>query len=483
MPPLPPFTHRGTVAGLVMLVIAGFLLSGLMGVGRANEQHSTFDDDPNTTDRIDANEPVEFSIQVSEGRFAQDAARHVVLARDDVFVDSLAGSPLSADGPLLFSAGGELSAQTRTELLRVARPGTTVYLLGGPAALSDTVSDAVKRAGFTPTRLGGEDRVATALTIAAEVRRLFPRQQQVALARADQWADSVTGGAWAAAEGVPMLVTASTRLDPRVRARLQQWQTSVVTLLGGPAALSDDLERAIPSRTRRVHGNDRYETASAIAEELWSRPSPRWIVVSGRDEYGWAFGLASAGIASDFSAPVALLGPTDPSEATIQAIDPCAEDVLVAGSNLVVSDAITAAVTQCPSEWPAKTHSLCDTMLAVETRAVLGVPALATSAGEWSGEASVADVCSWDHPVAMQRRIVARRYGASNSLNDARVHLGHRVIDMKRGVAAVHDPGATEIILDTPAGVIRITGEGPIGAEPSTDAVLAFAHAVSRRLQ
>ncbi|MDQ1540284.1 MAG: large repetitive protein, partial [Actinomycetota bacterium] len=101
------------------------------------------------------------AVAVSQSAFAADGtAPAVVLAREDAFPDALAGGPLAAakHGPLLLTASGSLDAVTKTEIQRVLKPGGTVFLLGGTAALSASVSTAVVALGFGAVRISGSDR-------------------------------------------------------------------------------------------------------------------------------------------------------------------------------------------------------------------------------------------------------------------------------------------------------------------------------------
>src|SRR5690606_22858004 len=155
-------------------------------------------------------------------------AAHVVLARDDDFADALAGAALTTDAPLLLTPADALDPAVRAEVARLLGAGGLVHLLGGPDALSDAVATALADDGHDVVRLAGATRVETAVAVADAVR---PGQGGTALlARADAspgnptsaWADSVTGGALAAAAAVPILVTPTDTLHPAVAAWLDQ---------------------------------------------------------------------------------------------------------------------------------------------------------------------------------------------------------------------------------------------------------------------
>ncbi len=290
------------------------------------------------------------AIQASMARFESDGATHAVISRDDAFPDSLAGAPLTHDGPLLLTPTDGLSTAVANELARVLPRGATVYLLGGEHALARNVDTAIRDLGLKPTRLAGDDRIETALAVATEVRRLYGDTHTVVIARAfakagdpngtSGWVDSVTGGAWAANRRAPVLITPTDHLPDNVRTWLTKDDPSVSVVLGGPSAVSDTALAAVPNGTR-VAGPDRTGTAAAVATELWGitpRSSDRqFVVIDGWAPNGWRHGLAMAGLAADAGAPMLLansLSPDQPAPTTtmLTSCNTPSVDLVVAGA-------------------------------------------------------------------------------------------------------------------------------------------------------
>lgn len=307
-----------------------------------------FDNNEATVERLGAN--ADSAVQLSQARFGSDAATHAVVARDDSFPDSLAGAPLTADGPLLFTPSAGLSAAVTSELQRVLPKGATVYLLGGDVALSPSVDRAIRNAGLSPKRLAGPTRVETALVVADEVRRVYGDTDAVAIARAHGhgsdpngptgWVDSVTGGAWAASRGVPVLISPTEKLPGNVRAWLDTDGPRTTILLGGETALSRAVLDAAP-RATRIAGGDRTDTAAAVSSQLWGvtagSSNREFIVIDGWARDGWRHGLASAGLAADTSAPVLLANASSSGQpaATSSLVGACTTksvDLLMIGS-------------------------------------------------------------------------------------------------------------------------------------------------------
>lgn len=298
--------------------------------------------DPNGG-QIAGDDLIDTAIAVSQIRFVElefagvgPSADFVVVSRDDDFPDSLAGSVLTGGAPMLFTAGDALDSRTATEIDRVLGGSGTVYLLGGVNALGDSVAGALSGAGYDVERLEGPSRVETALAVADEARRLFGDTGEVMVARdrgpdgnpTAGWADSVTGGGYAADTGHPVIVTPTDGLHPAVDAWLASDEPTTTTLLGGTAALSTAVESAVTG-PQRVAGPNRAATAVAVSTGLWEQPSDgarAYLVVNGSDEFGWAHGLAAAGLAADTNAPILLTGNDSNPPETEAAVTGCVDE-------------------------------------------------------------------------------------------------------------------------------------------------------------
>ena len=314
-----------------------------------------FSGDPAAPTEIAAGDPSTLALALSSRRFpAGVTARWAVLSRDDTFPDSLAGTALTGEGPMLFTPSGSLVPGVATELQRVLAPGSTVYLLGGEVALAPAVEQAVRDLGLTPVRLAGASRIQTALAVADEVRRVFPNAPaQVLLARAGGpagnptagWADSVSAGAGAAYFHAPILLTDSASLDPGVAAWLQADGSEATVLIGGTAALAPEIEQQVPNGFR-IAGADRTETAQNLAAGLFGdtfEGERRYLLVNGRADDGWAYGLAAAGLGADARAPIVLVDPPNVSPANNAMVRECgakAVDTVAIGDTSVVPQSI-----------------------------------------------------------------------------------------------------------------------------------------------
>ena len=308
-----------------------------------------------------AADPVAQAIATSRALFADGAADRVVLATADRFPDALAGAALAgSEGPILLTAGsGGLDPRVGAEIARVTGGGGLVLTLGGVAAVSEQAAvEARAAAGNQPCaapfpdgcRYAGSGREHTAALIAGTVLSEHPGTT-VMVARGDEFADAITGGAFAAASGVPILLTPSNQVNTATAELIQTRGIDTAVVLGGPAAIDEATYQALPVATRsRVAGAERTATSAAIAQELWQARglgAGGTVFVNVRAPNGWQTALTAAVVSAVHDAP--QLGvetpPAGVSDAVMAYLAGAPGPVHAFGGTDLVSDAqLSAAV-------------------------------------------------------------------------------------------------------------------------------------------
>jgi hypothetical protein len=147
-------------------------------------------------------------------------------------------------------------------------------------------------------RLSGDDRIETAIATSQD---FFTENDALAvvLARADQFADALAGTPLAVAKFGPLLLQPPGPLDQRVSAEIDRVldENGEVHILGGPAALDPSLDAALQAKGYDVFrhaGNDRYETAVAIADAVSLTPSSIMLTTGTNFPDALAAGAAAA---------------------------------------------------------------------------------------------------------------------------------------------------------------------------------------------
>ncbi|PPK93097.1 putative cell wall-binding protein [Kineococcus xinjiangensis] len=128
------------------------------------------------------------------------------LARGDVFADALAIAPVAAKTgtPIYLTQTGSLNSFALAGLK--AQGIKNVTILGGEAAVSVAVRDALAAQGITVTRIAGADRAETALNVAQTAAFGFSKAG-VALVNGFAPVDALPASVYAAKNNFPIILT------------------------------------------------------------------------------------------------------------------------------------------------------------------------------------------------------------------------------------------------------------------------------------
>ncbi|MGN6246427.1 MAG: cell wall-binding repeat-containing protein [Motilibacteraceae bacterium] len=286
--------------------------------------------------RLAGQDRIGTSIAVSQDEFAAGSARTAVLARSDLFADALAGGPLAANqrGPVLLTKPTSLDSGVVAELQRVLPKGNTVFLLGGPGALSASVEKAVVAAGYKSKRIYGADRYATAVAIA----RSLGNPSTIFEATGLDFPDALAAGPAAALSDAAILLTKGTGQAAITKQYLASVPSTTRYAVGGPAAAADP--QATP-----LSGADRIATASLVAARFFPTPT-RVGVATG---YNFADAMVAApGLGADGS-PLLLTTSSALSPASASYLTSHTSGITkltVFGGSSVVTDAVVPQLQQ-----------------------------------------------------------------------------------------------------------------------------------------
>lgn len=275
-----------------------------------------------TTHRLEASTNVGAAIAWSEFSFAPGATSTALLARDDVFADSLASGTAQAqlNAPLLLTNGDVLDPRVLAELNRLGV--RHVVVLGGTAAVSPAVVTTLEATGYSTERVSGPTRTETAIEVA---RRLFPAATQAVVARAyagddptQAFADTLPTGSFAAATAMPILFTESEQLTETTRSYLMSSPIEFITVAGGAGAVSDSVveqlrqilaQKEATGDVTRAAGPNRFATAIEMAAAV-GVPSVTGadavVLIDASREDSWASGFPAAIQSAGGDTPVVL---------------------------------------------------------------------------------------------------------------------------------------------------------------------------------
>lgn len=207
----------------------------------------------------------------------------VVLASGEGFADALAASALAGklNAPILTTPKDSLHSAAANALGQFKPTLGKVWILGGTAALSQAVQDAVAALGYPTQRVAGADRYETAKLIgdqvgAANVGTLSGKKVAV-VATGTGFADALAIGPAAFRMKFPVLLTTPDSLHAMTSAGLTALGIGRVILLGGTGAVSDAVKTAIEAMpgaitVTRIGGANRNDTAAKVADALTKDP-------------------------------------------------------------------------------------------------------------------------------------------------------------------------------------------------------------------
>lgn len=241
---------------------------------------------------------------------------------------------------MLLAKPNVIPDETLAELRRLAP--SRVYILGGTAALSAEVEAQAAAITEKVVRLAGEDRYDTSVVIS---QSLWSRAGVVYIASGAQFPDALSGGALAAKQRAPMLLTAPDELPAAVRAELNRLSPHRVVVLGGTtvvsAAVQTQIAQAAPgAAVSRLSGGNRYKTSAVIAEAGW-RQSDAAFFAAGSD---FPDALAGVPVAALHGAPLLLTKETCLPRAvgtTANKLNPT--DRVLLGGTSVLQDSASSA--------------------------------------------------------------------------------------------------------------------------------------------
>lgn len=257
---------------------------------------------PRSVSRVAGETRFETAINLSRSTFRDGQASTVILARADVAADSVSAVPLAKalNAPVLLTPQDTLHPGVQSELRRVMAPGAKVILMGGEAALSNSVQQSVSALGATVDRVAGANRAATAVATAQRLDAMG-KAKAVLLADGSDWqVDLIAGPAAAKVEGVTLLTNGAT-MAPETAAYLAQHQSVPVTGIGVHGA-------AQSQATTKVVANDPTSLSIAVAQQFF----PQTAAVGVATTADFADALAGGAHIAHQDGPMVLVPTTTP---------------------------------------------------------------------------------------------------------------------------------------------------------------------------
>ena len=223
-------------------------------------------------------------------------------------------------------------------------PALALALAASSAALSVPRSAHAEVA--TVDRVAGDDRYETAALVSADT--FEPGVSVVHLSDGNTFPDALAAGAAAALGDGPVLLTTARALPAVTADELVRLRPARVVVMGGTAAVSDEVLDQVRSLTRagvtRAGGLDRYDTAARLSAATFRAGVETVWVATGTEA---SDALSASAAAGATGAPVLLIRPDGvPAsvEAELRRLAP--RRIVVAGGGSAVPEAVRILLTR-----------------------------------------------------------------------------------------------------------------------------------------
>jgi 2',3'-cyclic-nucleotide 2'-phosphodiesterase / 3'-nucleotidase / 5'-nucleotidase len=188
-------------------------------------------------------------------------------------------------------------------------------------------------------RLAGLDRFETAIDISKEG---WDTAETVVLVRSDEFADALAAAPLAYKHNAPILLTKPNTLHEDTIAEIKRLGAKRVLIVGGTGAVSSQIQSTLSSKmklwVKRLGGENRFETAALVAEELGN--GTKAVLVNGRN---YPDAISVAPYAAKNGLPILLTDATKVPAETQAALKNVTETVLIGGTG-VISETVEKSV-------------------------------------------------------------------------------------------------------------------------------------------
>lgn len=271
--------------------------------------------DVQAVNRLEGKRAIDTAIQAAQAAYP-DGATSVVLAFEGNKLPSpdalsAAGLAGAVHAPLLLNGQASLDPAVLSTIQALG--AKTVYVLGGPHALSDHVVSALQNAGLTVVRdFEGKTLYDTSALIDQYMyNNKLTTASTVFIANGQTMADGVSGSSVAYQQGAPMILvkTGQTALTADQLAFLKSAGIKNAVIFGGDYVVSPTLESQLTqqlgtSNVLRLGGKTLNDTATIISEHYFPNAMGAVLSTNGNPSGSFVDALSASAFAANNNLPI-----------------------------------------------------------------------------------------------------------------------------------------------------------------------------------
>ncbi|MFR2831413.1 MAG: cell wall-binding repeat-containing protein [Finegoldia magna] len=299
------------IKNLKKLTIAALAVACMIpaGVSSANVENVT---------RIAGKDRIATSIEISKAMFNE--SDNVVLASGFNFADALSAGQLAAalNAPLILSKD-QLDSRTSDEIAKL-KP-KNIYIVGGETALSSNIEESVKSVvnNINIERLKGNDRYETSVKVMEKTKE-FVDAEYLLIASGKNFPDALSATSFMADHKALMVLSDG---DSYPKSDLKEIAIGGVNQLPLNGFTGE-----------RIAGNDRYQTALAIARRSFEN-NENAILANSKV---FADSLSAVSVAKNYKAPIILTDNENLTQSTKNYLENMNSVTIIGGEKSVSSN-------------------------------------------------------------------------------------------------------------------------------------------------
>jgi len=216
--------------------------------------------------RIEGEDRYNTAIAISKSGW--ERSESIVLATGEDFPDALCAAPLANElnAPILIAEKLQLNNGLEEELYRLGVKHA--YIIGGQGVISKDVEARLKEIDIKCTRLYGQDRYETSLSVASYLTVISSKKvEEIMAVTGEDFPDALSIAPIAARMGIPIILSPRSELLEITKKYINENGIKKAYVIGGIGAIGENVKRQLPD-PERIYGNDRYETNIAIQDRF-----------------------------------------------------------------------------------------------------------------------------------------------------------------------------------------------------------------------
>lgn len=250
--------------------------------------------------RISGDDRIATAIELSKKNF--ERANTVIIARSDIFPDSMTASVLAKalNAPILLTKNNSLDPRVESEIERLG--AKDLIIVGGNSSVNKDVEKALSKYDSVIERLAGSDRYETSELVARKVISVSGNKNTAVISSGESFPDALAISPYASKEAYPILLVKRDSIPSNIKRLIDTSDLKNVYIVGGLNTISKDVENKLANTIERFSGKDRYETSIKIANSKF-KDSKKAYLASGKI---FADALVAGPIAGKDVAPILL---------------------------------------------------------------------------------------------------------------------------------------------------------------------------------